>query len=165
MFLLMIVHLSDRSRFSPIGVPMLFLSPITGGPELTIPGISLWWFLCVWTNMQSWRDAFRIKSKWKTWASSCSYIVACKSRYVLNRLPLASSGLTYCRTRHWAFRSCSRLPRKIWKSHKCMCWEQAFQRQEACRSLKAPSVKILSFVWVLRRWCLSRNQTSYHECI
>lgn len=28
---------ADRGRFWPIGVPMLFLSPISGGPELTIP--------------------------------------------------------------------------------------------------------------------------------
>ncbi|KAK0512827.1 hypothetical protein JMJ35_004844 [Cladonia borealis] len=27
----------EVSRFCPVGVPMLFLSPITGGPELTIP--------------------------------------------------------------------------------------------------------------------------------
>lgn len=32
--------INDRCRFWPIGVPMLFLSPISGGPELTIPSKS-----------------------------------------------------------------------------------------------------------------------------
>lgn len=35
------VYQRYRSRFWPTGVPMLFLSPILGGPELTIPSKSV----------------------------------------------------------------------------------------------------------------------------